>query len=153
MSSDSNKKPIVIIPQTSTLNIRRLEIEQLNQSDDLEASSEKISEELSDDPFLNFVASYSLFTNNSEDTQLDLTQVLTQLNEKISIIKPPANHLLDFHQQLQIKENQINELADTLKQLPDSKLFSCIQDVEKLYYRLSVDFQEEYRTAQKLRIV
>ncbi|CAD8125265.1 unnamed protein product [Paramecium sonneborni] len=152
MSSDSNKKPIVIIPQT-TLNIRKLEIEQVDQSDDLEASSEKISEQQSDDPFLNFVASYSLFTNNSEDTQLDLTQVLSKLNEKIQEIKPPTNHLLDFHQQLQIKENQINELADTLKQLPDSKLFSCIQDVEKLYYRLSVDFQEELRTAQKLRIV
>jgi hypothetical protein len=34
---------------------------------------------------------------------------------------------------LLIKEAQINELADTLKQLPDSKLLSCIQDVEKYF--------------------
>lgn len=41
-----------------------------------------------DDPFLNFVSSYSNYINDSENTTLDLDKVFTTLNETVKLQKP-----------------------------------------------------------------
>ncbi|CAD8176030.1 unnamed protein product [Paramecium octaurelia] len=130
--SENNKKSVIIVKQ--------------NQKEEDEEESESESE--SSHCFVNFVNSYSRFINEQSDTCLEMSSVLNELNESISNSKPPQGTVEDLQQILEITPQQINELAQQLKQLPDSKIYQCIQNIEKLNLKLQLDLNVEMEKAK-----
>ncbi|CAD8069638.1 unnamed protein product [Paramecium primaurelia] len=130
--SENNKKSVIIVKQ--------------NQKEEEEEESESESE--SSHCFVNFVNSYSRFINEQSDTCLEMGSVLNELNESITNTKPPQGTVEELQQILEITPQQINELAQQLKQLPDSKIYQCIQNIEKLNLKLQLDLNVEMEKAK-----
>ena len=54
---------------------------------------------------------------------------------------------------LELDKASIESYSNTLKNLPENSLVNCIQDIEKLHFKLMIEFNTEMNRGKRLGII
>jgi len=106
---------------------------------------------------LQLIKSYSVFMNESSDVMLDMDVVLAKLLDATRKLKPPTNSTARtmnvWNYLLDLDKNSIDAYSASLRALPDTTVYECLQNIEKLYLKLMIEFNTELKRGRKLGLI
>jgi len=100
---------------------------------------------------------YSNFIGNSSDVILDMDLVLDRLLDALKKLQPPQNASQNtmnmWNYLLDLDKEGIESYANSLKNLPPNTLYDVLQNTERLYLKLALEFDQEINRGKRLGII
>lgn len=105
-------------------------------------------------PTMNIINFYKILFSEVSSINLNMEEVLDEYKEETNKIKPSDNsseRVRDIYQYLtDIDPEEVQELAQNISVMGNQNLFDTIQNIEKLYMKLMIEYNHELQRSHSL---
>merc|ERR1711976_637745 len=107
-------------------------------------------------PTMNIINFYKVLFNEVSNINLNMNDVLDMYSKTTKDLEPSpkcSERIKDIHNYLcDLDKDSISDLSQNISFMNDSTLFESIQNIEKLYMKLMIEYSYELQRAQSLGI-